>query len=120
MLSRLKMTDLTDAALAKFRKRLVTERDELMRQQEASDADRAPVILDQQSVGRLSRMDAMQVQAMAKAVDDRRKLALVQIEAALKRLDAGDFGYCVNCDEPIARKRLDLDPKAASCIKCAS
>ncbi len=114
------MTELTDASLAKFRQQLEAERDDLMHHQSVSDADRAPVTLDQQSVGRLSRMDAMQVQAMAKAVDDRRKLALVQIEAALKRLDAGDFGYCVNCDEPIARKRLELDPKAASCIKCAT
>lgn len=114
------MTELTDAALANFRHQLETERDELTHQQDASDADRAPVTLDQQSVGRLSRMDAMQVQAMAKAVDGRRKLAMTQIDSALKRLDAGDFGYCVNCDEPIARKRLDLDPKVASCVKCAS
>lgn len=120
MLSRSKMTELTDTDLAVFRRQLETERDDLMHQQDASDADRAPVTLDQQSVGRLSRMDAMQVQAMAKAVDDRRKLALAQIDNALKRLDAGDFGFCVNCDEPIARKRLELDPKAASCVTCAS
>lgn len=106
--------------LTKFRDMLESERDELIRQQDASDADRAPVTLDQQSVGRLSRMDAMQVQAMAKAVDGRRKIALAQIDAALARLDSGDFGYCISCDEPIALKRLELDPKAATCVACTS
>ena len=106
--------------LTKFRDMLESERDELIRQQDASDADRAPVTLDQQSVGRLSRMDAMRVQAMAKAVDGRRKIALVQIDAALARLDSGDFGYCISCDEPIALKRLELDPKAATCVACTS
>ena len=114
------MPTLTSADLNHFRKQLEAERDDLMRQQEASDADRAPVSLDQQSVGRLSRMDAMQVQAMAKAVDDRRRIALLQIDAALKRLETDDFGYCIKCDDAIARKRLDLDPKVAVCVSCAN
>lgn len=114
------MTELSDSDLAAFKARLESERDELMDQQRASDSDRAPVTLDQQSVGRLSRMDAMQVQAMAKAVDDRRKIALNQIDTALTRLESGDFGYCIRCDELIARKRLELDPKLATCVACTA
>ncbi len=41
------------------------------------------------------------------------------IEAALKRIEEGEFGYCVNCGRPIASARLDLVPHAARCAKCA-
>lgn len=113
------MTDLTPEDLRRYRSRLDLEKKDLADQQEASGEDTAPVTLDQQSVGRLSRMDAMQVQAMAKAVEERRRLALTQIEAAIKRIEEGDFGFCVSCDEPIDPRRLDLDPKVATCIACA-
>lgn len=81
---------------------------------------RAAVELDQTKVGRLSRMDALQGQQMALAADRRRTLELQNIDAALKRLEAGDYGYCVRCDEPIAPKRLAFDPSTPLCIACAS
>lgn len=84
------------------------------------DESAAVVELDQSKVGRLSRMDAMQAQAMAKASSQRREAALKQIIAALKRLDEGDFGLCLKCDEPINPKRLEFDPTATLCIDCAS
>ena len=56
---------------------------------------------------------------MAKAVEGRRRGSLTLIDLALARLEAGDFGFCVTCDEPIARKRLELDPKVSTCIGCA-
>lgn len=84
------------------------------------DESAAVVELDQSKVGRLSRMDAMQAQAMAKASSRRREVALQQIIAALKRLDEGDFGLCLKCDEPINPKRLEFDPTATLCIGCAS
>ncbi len=83
-------------------------------------ASRATVALDQQSVGRLSRMDAMQVQEMAKSQEVRRQLRLQQIDAALHRLDAGDYGCCVICGEDISAKRLEIDPVVARCIDCAA
>ena len=113
------MTPCTRAQLDAYRGRLVQERAEIIAQSKVADADTAPVSLDQQSVGRLSRMDALQVQAMAKALAVRRRAALQQIEAALKRLDAEEFGYCTACGEPIAGKRLALDPKTALCVDCA-
>ncbi|MBF0623118.1 MAG: TraR/DksA family transcriptional regulator, partial [Magnetococcales bacterium] len=57
-----------------------------------------PVELDQTCVGRLSRMDAMQMQAMSKETDRRRKIEIQRIKSALNRIDSGDFGYCVTCD----------------------
>ena len=80
---------------------------------------RAVVSLDQQSVGRLSRMDAMQGQAMAQEAERRRTLELHRIEQAVKRLEEGDFGYCIECDAEIPLERLEIDPAATHCVKCA-
>ena len=79
----------------------------------------APVELDQVAVGRLSRMDAMQQQAMAQAAERSRRRDLVRIEMAERRLAEGEYGCCEECGEPIADKRLDIDPMAERCIRCA-
>ncbi|MBL4869685.1 MAG: TraR/DksA C4-type zinc finger protein [Robiginitomaculum sp.] len=81
--------------------------------------NRKPIALDQTSVGRLSRMDSLQIQAMDKAADAARAKQILRINAALIRIDMDDFGYCVTCDEEIARKRLELDPSTPLCINCA-
>lgn len=114
----------SDAALdadmvAALRARLLAERDELLAASRAAAEGRAPVTLDQQSVGRLSRMDALQGQAMAQAVEQRRALALKQIAATLARMDEGSYGECVICGEDIAPARLELDPKTPTCLACA-
>ncbi|EPX85627.1 DnaK suppressor protein [Salipiger mucosus DSM 16094] len=44
---------------------------------------------------------------------------IARIRAALKRIDEGEYGYCVNCGEPIAEARLDVLPEAALCARCA-
>ena len=78
-----------------------------------------PVALDQQSVGRLSRMDSLQVQAMDQAAEQRRRRDIVRIDAALTRARDGDYGYCASCDEKIGARRLALDPATPLCIQCA-
>ncbi|WP_261396952.1 TraR/DksA family transcriptional regulator [Leisingera aquaemixtae] len=78
------------------------------------------VALDQQMVGRLSRMDALQMQAMAKAQAARRQLETRRLKAALARIEEGEYGYCEDCGEDISLKRLALDPAALKCISCAS
>ncbi len=78
------------------------------------------VELDQQSIGRLSRMDALQNQAMAKAGQARRNTARLRIRAALRRIEEDEFGYCMDCGEEIAIKRLELDPTAPKCLSCAA
>lgn len=77
------------------------------------------VELDQTRTGRLSRMDALQGQAMAKATAARAQQQVLRLRAALRRLDDGSYGDCVHCDEPIAPGRLQADPAAAICIDCA-
>ncbi len=104
---------------AVFRARLLAEARVLAATAARSASARAPVQLDQQSVGRLSRMDALQVQAMAKAEQVRRDARLQRVKAALTRLDDGNYGDCLRCGEGIDNKRLDADPAATLCIACA-
>lgn len=85
-----------------------------------SQESRAVVTLDQQSVGRLSRMDAMQQQAMANATNQRRQLDLKRIKQALKRLEDDDYGFCDKCEEEIPEKRLEVNPLATRCTNCSS
>ncbi|MDW3206034.1 MAG: TraR/DksA family transcriptional regulator [Alphaproteobacteria bacterium] len=101
-----------------FRKLLADRLAELAALDASTKEARAPVTLDQQSVGRLSRMDALQGQAMALATEQRRKAEEARIRAALSRIDSGDYGYCVVCDEDIPRKRLELDPAIQTCVDC--
>ncbi|WP_137392264.1 TraR/DksA family transcriptional regulator [Rhodoligotrophos defluvii] len=104
---------------AQFRPQIEQEQLELARRSEDTSGDRRPVELDQQSVGRLSRMDALQVQAMANAVDQRRRARLVLLERALRRMDDGEYGYCTGCGEFIGMRRLAVDPATPKCIRCA-
>jgi len=114
------MSDRKKLDLKAIRRVLEEERQELLDMSTAAADERRPVELDQQSVGRLSRMDAMQVQAMAQAVETRRRGRLQRIEAALKRLETDDFGYCDECGEDIPAKRLEIDPTTTRCVDCAS
>lgn len=103
----------------KFRDKLQALHTQLKDPAESSEADRAAVELDQTSVGRLSRMDAIQVQAMALATDRRRKTELARVNAALERLGSDEFGYCETCGEEIAPARLEHNPAVTTCIGCA-
>ena len=102
-----------------FRQALLDEQAALADSSEATAENRTPVTLDQQSVGRLSRMDALQVQAMAQAEEDRRQLRLRLITAALARIDEEEYGYCMTCGADIPEKRLTVDPAASQCVDCA-
>ena len=82
-------------------------------------AGRKPVELDQQAIGRLSRMDAMQHQAMANATHQRNEGLRQRLTAVLVLLDDDDFGYCADCGEAIPFKRLELNPAVQLCISCA-
>ncbi len=103
----------------KFKSELIDKRAELLALRDLSSESRSTVTLDQQSVGRLSRMDAIQGQAMAQEAERRRAFDIRRIEAALARIESGDFGYCIQCEEEIAKKRLEIDPAASLCINCA-
>lgn len=104
---------------AKIRNLLLSKRNELQSLSAMSADARETVTLDQQSVGRLSRMDALQNQAMAQATERQREVEILRLTAALQRLEDGEYGMCVHCGEDIAEKRLEVDPAATHCINCA-
>jgi DnaK suppressor protein len=106
--------------IAHFRERLLGLQRQLRDLEETGRAVGETVELDQARVGRLSRMDALQGQAMSQVMNRRRQVELNNIAAALQRIEAGAYGYCLSCGEPIARARLEHDPAASLCIACAS
>ena len=105
--------------LDQYRALLIGQREQLKAIDETGRQAAETVELDQTRVGRLSRMDAMQAQAMSIATNQRRARQLQRIEAALQRIAAGDYGDCQSCAEPIAGPRLGVDPAATLCIQCA-
>jgi len=111
---------LTQQQIESYRQRLQEMAAEVEADSEAGAEARRPVALDQQSVGRLSRMAAMQGQAMAKAGEARRHAMGARVAAALQRIEEGEFGFCTDCGDDIAPARLDLDPTLPRCVSCAS
>lgn len=98
---------------------LLRLRTELHDLDETSKEAAKPIELDQATVGRLSRMDAMQSQQMAQELARRRQQQLGRIEGALRRIELGDYGCCSLCGEDIDVRRLALDPASARCVRCA-
>lgn len=110
---------MTKLDLSLFKDLLLTEQASLLALEAEVKSASQTVVLDQTSVGRVSRMDAMQGQAMAIETAQRRTLRLTQIKTALKRLSEDDYGFCIDCDDIINPKRLEFDPAASRCIACA-
>ena len=105
--------------LKRFKKRLKDARDELLVLETLTKDGRKPVELDQTQQGRLSRMDAIQLQEMALEQNRRREFEIQRINAALKRIEDGEFGFCNNCGENIPLKRLEVSPSTPLCVDCA-
>ncbi len=106
--------------LKEMKSRLLEMQSELADETQRGTEGTKTVMLDQQSVGRLSRMDAIQNQAIAQAAQARREQLKNRIQSALARIEEDEFGYCVECGDEIAPKRLDLDPTTTICVTCAA
>ena len=83
-----------------------------------SAAAAKPVELDQSAVGRVSRMDAMQSQAMVHATRRTMQLQLTQCNNALRAIEGGEYGLCRKCEEPVGIKRLRVKPEVPFCMEC--
>ena len=112
--------DLTDPQLSELEADLkaleVSLNETLIQSKDAAQ----PVTLDQQSVGRLSRMDAIQQQSMAKANRATYQLRLQQAQQAIRHIAEEDYGYCRRCDEAIGYRRLKAKPETPFCVTCQS
>jgi len=111
------MDDLTPDQLTALRGQLVALQDQLVQALEENVAESQPVDLDL-PIGRLSRMDALQQQSMAKASRRNFEVRLLQVQAALTAMDSGTYGYCKRCEEPIGLARLAVRPESPFCIAC--
>lgn len=114
----LMMEELSVEQAEELRGRLSELVAELERGLQDSAGAAAPVVLDQSSVGRLSRMDAMQQQAMAKATREKARLRFGQCKVALSAFERGEYGLCRKCEEPIGYPRLSAKPEAPFCVEC--
>jgi RNA polymerase-binding protein DksA len=57
--------------------------------------------------------------AVVSALETEAVQEIADIEAALQRLDAGTYGICVSCGEPVGEGRLKVRPAATQCLDCA-
>ncbi|KPK51779.1 MAG: hypothetical protein AMS22_10340 [Thiotrichales bacterium SG8_50] len=108
------------AQLAHWREQLMTRRKAMICAGEDDTEAAAAVELDQTRVGRVSRIDAMQAQAMSVAAIGRREQEIARIDDALARIGEGEYGYCLECGQEIDPARLEIDPAASHCVNCAT
>lgn len=76
-------------------------------------------VVPDSAIGRLSRLDTMQIQEMALATKQRLQTEQVRLQSALHRISEGTFGRCAVCGEDIAVERLRFQPDAIFCVPCA-
>ncbi len=113
------MSDFSPADIDRFRALLLELEVELQTLQNAVAVAAEPVDLDT-PLGRLTRMDAIQQQKIAQANKLRARHRQQQVRAALTRMDQNRYGYCIECEEPIAKKRLGARPESPLCLECQS
>ena len=109
----------TAEQLAELRNDIEAELARLQRSMEVTAEALKPVELDQAAVGRLSRMDELQNQAMTRNLAEREAMKLGGLLAALRRMDNGSFGACTECGARIPFARLEVFPETATCLECA-
>lgn len=111
------MPELSASEIETLRLALVALKGELSASIDASNEESRPVDLDQ-PIGRLSRVDAMQQQSMVAANRRAAQLRERQVEAALGRIDEGEYGDCQSCGEAVGLRRLEAAPEAPFCLAC--
>ena len=112
--------ELTTRQISELAKLLDQQKRDLQRQLQDNQPDSEPVTLDQQSVGRVSRIDAIQQQQMAIANRQQATAILKQINSSLNRIENGEYGFCLECGEAIGFARLQVQAYAANCVECQS
>ncbi len=84
-----------------------------------SGEDTAAVAPDA-AIGRISRMDSMQQQQMAKAGVRRMQARVAALHDVLRQMEGGDYGMCLKCGEDIECERLESAPEMKLCGKCSA
>jgi DnaK suppressor protein len=71
------------------------------------------------AIGRLSRLDSMQMEEVRKAASRSRNQRIHELQEALQKMDEGSYGLCEGCEEWIAYARLEQRPEAILCGACS-
>jgi DnaK suppressor protein len=90
-----------------------------LRREIADCAHNTEAISPDAAIGRISRVDAIQIQEMAKDAQRRREARLEKLEAAAERLANETYGMCERCHEDIEWDRLDASPEVTRCTGCS-
>ena len=106
--------------MEQFRARLLIEQRETVEAIQQAQQSAAPVELDQSCVGRVSRIDVLQQQALAQGLRERLTIRKRKVEAALARLDSGTYGLCCACHSDLEPELLNADPAVVFCQECAT
>lgn len=110
---------LSSAQVEEIRHELLRSLARLERSLKISEEAARPVQLEQDTVGRLSRIDALQNQGLSQSLHAREQGQLASILGALRRIESGEYGACAACGDPIPFERLLVFPEAQSCAVCA-
>ncbi len=113
------MEELTEAQIQELKRDLCALQENLKKLLESSK-DSTQAVEPDRAIGRLTRMDAIQQQSMAKANRAAYRLRLQQAQQALRNIDEDDYGYCRRCDEDIGYRRLKAKPETPFCVNCQS
>ena len=109
----------SDQAAVAARHALLTERAQLIESLELSDGASTPVRSDvPDGFGETEHLVAAEQLMVSTRLDSITRATLGEIDAALLRLDKGDYGICSVCAEPIPSERLEAVPAAALCMPC--
>lgn len=102
-----------------LRQELLRELAKLERSMRTTEEGLRPVELDPGAVGRLSRIDELQNQALTRNLREREQLKMGALLQALRRLEEGDYGRCTECGTEIPLDRLLVFPDASTCVSCS-
>jgi DnaK suppressor protein len=89
-----------------------------LEREELAAADSLAAVAPDKAIGRLSRLDAMQMQEVAKEAQRQRGQRMHQLREAMRRMDTGEYGICTACSEWIDYQRLEARPEILMCGSC--
>jgi DnaK suppressor protein len=112
-------TPLRADQIAMVRDELLRSLAKLERSLKISGESARPRDLEQDTVGRLSRIDALQNAGLTANLEERERAQLGQVVEALRRIEDGTYGACNACGGTIPIERLMVFPETKACTACA-
>lgn len=84
-----------------------------------TNTEDSAIVSMEQAIGRIARMEAIYSQQTSMELKQRQRDRLKAVIRALDKVEDGRYGICVRCKTPINEERIEIQPEAAICVKCA-